>query len=55
MNNNIVKISNFGTSGHGRRNVIHLGSMDSDSHLHPPPIKWTAPEVSSTNDEEKMK
>ena len=54
-NNFIVKISNFGTSSHGRRNVVHLGSMDSDSLLRPPPIKWTAPEVSSTNEERKMK
>ena len=37
--NNIVKISNFGTS-HGR---IHLDP--SDSKLRPAPIKWTAPEV----------
>ena len=53
-NNKFVKISNFGTSSHGRRNVIHLGSMDSESLLRPPPIKWTAPEVSSTNEEWKM-
>ena len=45
-NNNIVKISNFGTSSHGR-NVIHLGYLDSKSHVRPPAIKWTAPEVSN--------
>ena len=40
--NNIVKISNFGTC-HGK---IHLDP--SDSKLRPAPVKWTAPEVRIT-------
>ena len=46
VDNKTVKISNFGTSSHRRRNP--LGFSDSKSQVRPPHIKWTAPEVSST-------